>query len=134
MYATEREYKNHYERVYCRGPIHTFDGIDVWFRKDQFEHCFYESSKRDDVKDYFSRKRAERIDWIQAALQDPLSDLYLGWDKKQKRFVKKRRVALVQVDYVVVIEFKNELKADFITAFVADTPHTLQQIQSSPRW
>ena len=30
-YATVAEYRSHYERVYCRGNIHTFDGIRVYF-------------------------------------------------------------------------------------------------------
>jgi len=133
-YTTELEYKSHYERVYCRGPIHTFDGIDVWFRKEQFEHCFYESSKRDDIKDVFSWRRAERIDWIKAALQDPLSELYFGWDNKRKRHNRKRRVLIVQGNYIVIITLRrNMVEANFVTAFI-DLPHTLSQIRGSPRW
>ena len=50
-YATQAEYRVHFERVYCRGPIQTFDHIAVRFRKKDFDHCFFESSKRDRVKD-----------------------------------------------------------------------------------
>ena len=30
-YATVAEYRSHYDRVYCRGNILTFDGIRVYF-------------------------------------------------------------------------------------------------------
>jgi hypothetical protein len=58
QYSTEAEYRSHYENVYCCGPITTFDGIKVRFRKEQFDHCFFESSKRDGSKDQFSLLRA----------------------------------------------------------------------------
>ena len=139
-YSSEEEYRRHFERVYCRRPIITFDGIAVRFNKHQFKHCFYESSKRNSVKDRFSTARAERIDWIKAALEDPNSELYVGWDNKKKRYDKKRRVAIVLGDYVVIIQLKNPGYAYFITAFLADTastpkrPSTIDQIRSGPKW
>lgn len=133
-YATEPEYRQHYERVYCRGTIGCFDGIEVRFQKRQFDHCFYESSKRDGVKDLFSTKRAERIDWIKAALQDGLAELYQGWDSRRRKHDLGRRVALVMVDYVVIIRITGPSRASFVTAYVADTPRTLAKIKGGPRW
>lgn len=52
-YATVAEYRSHYERVYCRGNIQTFDGIRVFFRDNKFGHMFYESTARDGRKDFF---------------------------------------------------------------------------------
>ena len=69
-YDKPGEYKRHFEKVYCRNPVETFDGIRVRFRKDDFEHCFYESSRRNRVKDRFSWKRAKRIEWIKTALEE----------------------------------------------------------------
>ena len=112
--------------MYCQQSITTFDGILVIFRKKQFDHCFFESSSRDGKKDLFSQKRAERIDWIKAALLDPHGELYVGWDRKRKRYDKRRRVTIVMREYVVVIRLKGLKTADFVTAYVADIPGTIR--------
>lgn len=140
LYGTQEEYREHYERVYCRVPLRTFDGILVRFRKMKFEHCFFESSRRDGTKDHFSIKRAERIDWIKNALQDPSSERYVGWDRIRKCYDKQRRVAIVMGNYIVVIRLKGSGNADFITAFLADTQvgtgsySTVDQIRKGPKW
>lgn len=131
-YNSIADYRKHFEKVYCKGPIITFDGIPVQFRKRDFNHAFYETVKTKD--DTFSPVRAERIDWIQAALQDPNSARYVGWDSKKKRYNKKRRVALVQGNYVVVIAISGKGRGYFGTAFVANSRRTLQMIQKSPPW
>jgi len=139
-YGDSDQYRLHYERVYCRKTIETFDGIEVTFRKSQFAHCFFESSKRDGRKDVFSMKRAERIDWLRAALQDVNSERYVGWDKKRKRYDTSRRVTIVMGNYVVVIRLKGKKRADFLTAYVADTKpkagqkSTIEKIRESPKW
>lgn len=114
--------------------INCFDGIAVRFRKRDFDHCFFESSKRDGVKDQFSNVRAERIDWIKATLQDDQADLFVGWDGRRKRYDHGRRVALVMEDYVVVIRLTGRRAARFVTAFVADSRRSLERIKASPRW
>ena len=73
-YETITEYRLHFNRVYCQTPIITFDGIQVRFRKNRFDHCFFKSTQRDQVKDQFSILIAERIDWIKIALQDSAAD------------------------------------------------------------
>jgi hypothetical protein len=128
------EYRAHYERVYCQGTITTFDGIAVRFRKSRFDHCFYESTQRNQMKDAFSILRAKRIDWITAALQDANAELHVGWDGKKKRYDRDHRVALVAGDYVVVIRLSGSLTAQFVTAYVADSPSTLAKIKGSPKW
>lgn len=133
-YETTDEYRAHYERIYCGGPITTFDSIEVRFRKNRFKHSFFESSKRDKEKDVFSRQRAERIDWIKAALQDKSAELYVGWDKKHKRYDSKRRVTVIVKNYVVIIQLTGPGKAQFITAYVADSESTITLIRSSPKW
>ena len=133
-YSEINQYKKHYERVYCHGPIITFDGISVRFRKIQFAHCFFESSKRNGIKDVFSEKRSKRIDWIKSTLQDPHAHLYIGWDNRRKRLDSKRRVAIVMGNYVVIIQLTSPQKAFFITAYVADSSGSLYKIKRSPRW
>jgi len=139
-YDTQEEYPKHFEGIYCSGGIRTFDDILVRFRKSKFDHCFFESTKRDARKDQFSVKRAERLDWIKAALQDPDSERYVGWDKYKKRYDKSRRVAIVMKNYVVVIQLKGAKNADFVTAYVADTTtsqgrvSTIEKIRKSPKW
>lgn len=138
--VSEADYRAHFESLYCCVPVHTFDGIAVRFRKTDFDHCCFESSRRDGVKDRFSSKRAERLDWIKVALEDPNSERYQGWDKARKRYNAKRRVTLVMGNYVVVIAMQGKKKAQFVTAYVADTParsgrkSTVDKIKMSPRW
>ena len=81
--------------------MQTFDGIEVRFRKQHFDHCFFESVVTKD--DTFSQRRAERIDWIKAALEDPNAELWVGWDNKRKRPANDRRVVIVVQNYVVII-------------------------------
>jgi hypothetical protein len=139
-YATQAEYRVHFERVYCRAPIQTFDGIAVRFRKTDFDHCFFESSKRNRVKDRFSPRRAERVDWIKRALEDPHSERYQGWDRDQKAYDRNRRVTIVMGNYVVVIALVGPRDADFVTAYVVDMPskpgrpNTIDLIRQGPHW
>jgi len=137
VYSTEAQYRQHYQRVYCQQPITTFDGIPVFFRRNQLDHCMFERSGRDGVKDVFSRVRAERIDWIKATLGNPKADLYQGWDKKKRKNDKNNRVAVVYENFVVVIRLKRRQdrsveKADFVTAYQAD--NSIQKIRRMPRW
>jgi len=129
---TPAEYRTFFEATYCRGPIVTFDKIEVRFRKKDFNHCFFESVNAKD--DTFSSLRAERLLWIKTTLQDPDSEKYIGWDRHKKKYDKSRRVTLVKNNYVVVIVLTGEKKADFITAYVADSEETLRKIRSSPEW
>jgi len=131
-YKTEFEYRTHFEQVYCRCKIMTFDGIPVAFKKDDFDHAFYESMAAKD--DTFSQKRAQRIDWIKAALDDPDSERYQGWDSKKKRCDKRRRVLVVMGNYVVIIGISRKGMGRFITAFVADSGRTLKMIRQNPKW
>lgn len=140
QYREAEEYRAHFETVYCRGPIETFDGIFVRFRKSDFDHAFYESSRRDGHKDKFSLVRAERVDWIKTALQDPESELYVGWDNRKKQEDKNRRVAIVMHNYVVIIALTGASQAVFKTAFVdrgfraPGRPTTIDVIRRGPKW
>lgn len=140
-YDTPEKYRAHFQRVYCSGPITTFDGIEVRFRLARFRHDFYESSQRNQIKDRFSTERARRIDWIEKVLQDPSAELYQGWDKKRKRYDGQSRVALVVDGYVVVIRLTAHDKAVFVTAYVAgkkptgnQRKSTMDKIRSGPKW
>ncbi len=134
-YATEVEYRLHYEALYCSATIHTFDGLRVYFPKQQFDDAFYESANRKARdKSVFSRSRAERIDWIRAALQDGTAEIYAGWDRDKKVIDRKRRVTVVYGNYVVVLQVNpRKAKAIFITAYIADAA-TLAKIRRNPRW
>jgi hypothetical protein len=123
-----------FEAIYCAGAVTTFDGITVRFQKRDFDHCFFESSQRNQIKDTFSPLRAERMEWIAVALQDVTADRFQGWDRNTKTYDKTRRVTLVCGNYVVVIALTGAASARFITAYVADTPSTLAKIKTSPKW
>lgn len=130
-YGSVQDYRQHFYRVYCTRTIPTFDGYEVRFRKGQFDHCFFDSVITKD--DTFSTARAERIDWIMTALQDPNAELRVGWDNKKKKATPNRRVTIVVGTYVVVVRLKKENKAEFVTAFDAE-PRTIQNIRSNPIW
>lgn len=134
-YETIDEYKKHFIDKYCGNAIETFDGYQVKFYEDMFEHAFFESSGRNGSKDVFSIKRAERIDWIEHVLQDSNAELYMGYDNKKKRNDDSRRVAIITEDnYVVIIQIIRDLKAKFTTAYVADSPRTAEAIRKNPKW
>jgi hypothetical protein len=132
--ADEAAYRARFEAIYCAGVILTFDGIRVRFQKRNFDHCFFESSQRNRIKDTFSPQRSERLEWIAVALQDAGADRFQGWDRDSKTYDKTRRVTLVCGDYVVVIALTGATTARFITAYVADTPSTLAKLKTSPKW
>ena len=133
-FAAEHQFRAYFEDTYCRRPISTFDGIAVRFRKENFDHCCFESSQRNKTKDTFSMPRAERLHWIALALQDRRADRFVGWDGKRKRYDRKRRVTLVMDDFVVVIQLTKPGQARFVTCYVADSVATLTKIRKGPRW
>lgn len=134
-YDSIDEYRKHFENKYCGAIIETFDGYQVKFYEDMFEHSFFESSDRNGSKDVFSLKRAERIDWIEQVLKDKNAELYMGYDNKKKRNDSSRRVAIITQDnYVVIIQLIRGVKAKFTTAYVADSPKTASLIRENPEW
>lgn len=136
---SERECRARFEKMYCRTPILTFDGISVRFRKRQFDHRFFESTTHDGVKNRFSSERAKRIDWIRAVLESPDAELYQGWDNRKRRHDPNRRVAIVLGEYVVMIALISADSANFVTAYVSEPPEpgrlsAVQKIRRGPKW
>lgn len=138
---TPPEYRRRYEQIYCQGPITTFDGITVTFRRSDFNHCFFKSTRRDGVKDAISDERIQRIDWIKATLESGEAELCIGYDRKTKTHDKSRRVSIIMGNYIVIIQQISGRRARFITAFLPSTTpeprqmfSTLQKIRSTPRW
>lgn len=124
------EYRALFIDAYCeRSPLATFDSTDVWFTPTDFEHAFYDGPG----KFSFSWDRAERIDWIHNALKDPTAELYLGLDRYGDCYTTRRRVCLVNNDYVVIVEFSGPEQADFVTAFIA-RPDAVAKIRQGPSW
>ena len=132
---SEDEYEKYFIENYCRKAIKTFDGVRVYFPRHSFKHAFYKSSsRRVQDKKIFDTERAERLDWIAVALNDCKAGLYFGWDNFKKKSDYKRRVAIVQKDYVIIVQFKKDCSsATFITAFIADSK-TLLQISLGEKW
>lgn len=116
-------YKNIYKKFYCKKSILTFDGINVRFYVENFEHAFYESkSRKSKDKSLFSYKRANRIYWIKWVLENSNAELYIGYNSKTKNYDNSRRVAVCVDNYAVIIGLDrfDETKAKFITDYVAD--------------
>lgn len=133
---SQNEYRAYFEKIYCRRPIETFDGIQVKFKKTDFDHCMFESTKRNNIKDLFSVARAERLEWIRATLENSKSELYQGWDREKRKVDPDRRVAVAYENFVVVIKTylnpRGVVKAKFITAYNAET--SIEKIRSMPKW
>ena len=132
----EAEYQGHYLDVYVRKHLTTSHGIRVHFRRNTFSHAFYESSRRDGIKDQFSTARAQRMDWIGITLNHPDSIWYQGWIKITSQYDETRTVAVAYEDFVVVLQFyatqMNQLAANFVTCYVAD--NSIDKIQQAPLW
>ncbi len=135
--STEADYRRHFDQKYCRGTIKTRDGVRVYFSRDKFKHAFFESTKRDGVKDSsLSLTRAERMDWIIVTLQNKNANWYQGWDKGTKQIDPTRSVCAAYEEFVVVLSFslnkKGDLKANFITCYLAN--NSIEKIRTSPQW
>jgi hypothetical protein len=134
--GSEADYRTHFHVHLCGGKVETHDGIRVYFQRDKFDHAFFESSNRDGSKDVFSRARAERMDWIIAALADPRAKCYQGWDPRTSSYDATRRVTVATGDFVIVLQLRIDrhkaLVANFVTCFVADTSGS--KIHQSPAW
>lgn len=133
--ADEAAYRQHFEDSYCRAVIHTVDGVRVYFSPDRFTHAFYESTKRDNVKDAFSLVRAQRMSWIAATLANPDADCYQGWVASKRAYDPTRRVDVVYDDFVVVLGLRlsgEALRANFITCYEAE--NSIAKIRMSPAW
>ena len=134
IYTQQSDYRAHFEREYCREPTVTFDGIRVRFRKRNFDHCCWKSTKKNDTKDSFCPTRASRIDWIRYALQLPTAELYVGWNKKIGRYDFDRRVAFIEGCFVTVIQINGDTEAHFITAYHVADRRTRILIRGGPKW
>ena len=134
LLTDEVAYRAHFEQMYCRAPIPTFDAVAVRFRKGDFDHCCFESDRVTQQKAYFSSQRAQRLDWIKASLQDANAELFVGWDKRANAYDHDRRVCVVSGNYVVVIAITGPTTARFITAYLADSGRTMMLIRRSPQW
>lgn len=137
LFATEADYRGHFEQNYCRGRITTHDGIRVFFKYADFDHAFFESTFRDGVKDTkLSAVRAQRIDWITATLTDPIATRFQGWNGKKGVYDPARCVSVVYGDFVVVLRLSlkadDTLKANFVTCYDAD--NSIAKIRTSPLW
>ncbi|NKM64358.1 hypothetical protein GYN07_02380 [Rhizobium leguminosarum bv. viciae 248] len=130
-------YRTHYEHTLCRGGIITHDGIRVFFRKQEFDHAFFESSGRRGENDVFSVERAMRMDWIVPALTDPQAKRLQGWLKKEQRHDPTRRVTVFIDGFLVVIALRigpdGRLRAQFVTCYPADT-RTQGKVSNAPYW
>lgn len=135
-FKSEKECRQYFEEKYCQEDLLTFDNILVRFYPEKFNDAFFESqNKKKRDKSVFSFKRAERIDWIEYVLKDPLTELYFGWDRDKKKINRDRRVAIISPEnYVVIVNMLNKKNARFITAYLADSPNTAKNIRNSPKW
>jgi len=130
-FASEAACRAHFKAVYCVSPIATFDAILVRFRKSDFDHCFFESSKREASR--IHSPHPGHSGWTGSKLRfriPPRTSMLVGTKTPSPT----PAAAVVSGNYVVVIAITGTARANFITAYLADTPRTLQMIRKSPRW
>jgi len=136
LLSDETEYKEFYISSLCASPLVCFDSLSVKFRPEQFNHAFYERTKRYyKHKDIFSIERAKRMSWITTCLQDDTISPLAGYDNKRKRYDHNRRVSLITPDnFVVVLRLINQEEAQFVTCFIVDNANVATKIRKSPLW
>lgn len=133
----EERLRKLWKDVYCNpsNPIFTFDTIRVNFNEYMFDHAFYESYERKlRDKSILSLNRCQKMLWIKDTLEDPTAILKMGWDKRKKNYSTKRRVTLVKINYIVIIQLIKDKKAQFITAYEIQQEDNLKKILGSPDW
>lgn len=137
---TEEQMREIWHNEYVCQNIVTHDGITVKFYDDNFDHAFYESSRRNvsknDIhyKDSLSMQRLSRIHWIKDVLMDPTAIMKLGYDNKKGRYDYAKRVSIVKGNYMVIIQlYGDRTRAKFVTAFVA-TAETKAKVMSDADW
>ncbi len=132
---TEAELRDLWSDTYCNAPITTFDGIEVKFYSNMFDHAFFESSNRKAKdKSILSFNRCEKMLWIKDVLIDNTALVKKGWDNVNKCYVDDKRVSLVKGNYIVVIQLYRTHKARFVTAYQIDNEDNLNEIINSPNW
>lgn len=128
------EYLDRYRDVYCTNPIITFDGFQVRFRRADYFHLFCKEEYEGGPRNVFVPQRAQRMDWIKTTLEDNAATLKFGWDRRTRGTMFDRRVALVQGNYTVTIQFEAADSARIVTAFVMDVPANVSNLLLQPTW
>lgn len=134
---SEQDLRDIWMNEYCNQskPIYTFDKILVKFYEDMFDHAFFESAERKQSdKSILSLNRLQKMLWIKDALQDHEAILKQGWLRRKKIYTNSRRVAIIKVNYIVVIVIFSNRIAKFVTAFEVNDEENLQKILNSPDW
>lgn len=132
---TEAELRQLWSDTYCNDPIITYDGIEVKFYSNMFNHAFFESyNRKEKDKSILSLNRCEKMFWIKDTLEDSSAILKQGWINKTKTYDNNRRVALVKGNYVVIILIYSVKKARFISAFEINNVNNLKLFLGGPDW
>lgn len=135
----EADYRSHFIANFTRAPLtfQTSQGrAPIYFAADKFDHAFFESSRRDGVKDVFSLARAERMDDIAVVLADRSVPRHAGWDAQTRSHSHTRCVSIAIDEFVVVVRLgltrTGYLKGNFVTCYVAD--NSIGKILAAPEW
>ena len=132
---TEAELRQLWSDTYCNDPIITYDGIEVKFYSNMFNHAFFESyNRKEKDKLILSLNRCEKMFWIKDTLEDSSAILKQGWINKTKTYDNNRRVAFVKGNYVVIILIYSVKKARFISAFEINNVDNLKLFLGGPDW
>lgn len=138
---TIEEYRNYYHANLCATQIQCHLGFPILFRRDNFEHAFYESTRGTAVKtNIFSFERAARMDEIAPALRGNIENVAwkAGWDRKKKAYSSPNRVCLTSADLAIVLNISRDASkriklGKFVTAYPAGD-HTLSKLKAAPVW
>ncbi|MGB4848038.1 MAG: hypothetical protein WBP41_08985 [Saprospiraceae bacterium] len=132
---SEDQLREIWDENYCKHRIITFDGIEVSFYPEMFDHAFFESAAhKSKDKSILSHNRCEKMLWIKDVLEDPEAILKQGWDNELKSHDSSRRVAVVKGNYIVIIKIYRQGRARFITAFEMFDDGNLEKLLAGPDW
>lgn len=118
------QYKLLYARGNGRNSLQAFDGVEVVFFDDRFDHAFFSTTdryRRPEAKNQIARDRVERIAWIGPILRGEVANSQC-WELSpiSGNNPRKNRLCIASSDlYVVWLEPLRGDRWKFSTAYVA---------------
>lgn len=137
LLPNEVAFKQYFTDNYCTpSPINTWDGFQVMFYPDMFEHAFYKRATKEwkAPKSILDQDRCQRMPWIRDVLLDSNIIPKQGYDKATGKYDNSRRVALVSRENYVVIIRDDGTKWRFVTAYLIDNADTFSKLMAAPLW
>lgn len=120
------EYKSIYTPQGYRGTLTAYDGSEVVFFEDRFEHAFFTTSdryRREFAKDLLARDRVARVRWIGPILKGEVSNTQCWESLRSPGDDRTQRLCVASVElFVIWLEARSDGAWRFSTAYLARGP------------